>query len=200
MSFFLQNPNLRNLYQDIQPHLNGLDPFSLTDEELIDLKESRIDEELERDIRRWVQRRSDILWEETMKENAGRGPETTRMVNKRRKETQMLEKLRLSHLERVLYWPYCFDDSERALAVDDDIEIDHENRQLILVQEEERYEVIHHEMKRLHEDGTTRRNVNDNSSPAFTSLGPGKDLKFPKGWWKCIQTTESRLWAYEMRE
>ncbi|ESZ97273.1 hypothetical protein SBOR_2347 [Sclerotinia borealis F-4128] len=204
MAFFLHNPHLRNLYQDIQPPLNNLNPFysSLSDAELTTLKESHIDIELEADIRKWAQRRANIFWDKIITDNSAKNQnQITRVTEaanreyERRREIWILMRIPLEYLERVLDWPYCFDDAgadaedlcKIITLYDGDIEFDNDDDigpddLFTSPREKSRYEAIHCEMKRLYEHRREGKPYTSASlsSPPPPPPPPVQDRKSPK--------------------
>lgn len=178
MSFFLRNPHLRALYQDIPPFLNGLDPFTPTDAKLRRLKKSHMNTLLEQDVRTWAQRRADVIWEKIIQEKGVNfdvtGAEARRIKFERRIETRWLKIAPLGELESVLGWPHCFDDDDDARTLDTDQVIENSNASCQYVatstEEEARYQAIHLEMQRLHNEREIRRDID--RIRQSTSLSP----------------------------
>ncbi|RAL68326.1 hypothetical protein DID88_007056 [Monilinia fructigena] len=147
MALFNQTPQIRSLYQHTPPLLKGRNPFALTDMELINLKESSINFQIETDIRKWSKRRSDIRWDKIMQESANLNidsPEAGNIERQRHKETRMLEIIQIVYLEHVLDVLPHFWDTETTLAADGIL-----HSIATPTEEETRHEAIHREMKKL---------------------------------------------------
>ncbi|KAA8576087.1 hypothetical protein EYC84_006249 [Monilinia fructicola] len=183
MAAFLQNPKIRSLYQHTPPLLRGLDPFALPDTELIALKESSIDFQIEIDIRKWSKRRSDIRWDKMMRQRAAftfDGPEAANVEHQRHKEARMLDIIQIVYLKHVSAALPHFWDAETTDAADGIPQ-----SPAIPTEEEARYAAIHLEMKRLRDRHarTCRRGKNGQTAPASIA-----ERMFPKGWWMCVSS------------